>query len=102
MAKEKEPQSYGSQADWVSGDVGGTVNKQKGSPSPQHDDFYAGRRDAEASEGDPGGQVSDEQLAENARLSGRGRESEEQPVTKVTDQESGAKRGGFFKDRDYK
>jgi hypothetical protein len=101
MAKEKEPQSYGSQADWVTGNVGGTVNKQKSSPDAQHDDFYESRRDAEASEGDQGGQVSDEQLAENARVSGRGREAEEQPVTKVTDQASGAKRGGFFKDRDY-
>ena len=101
MAKEKEPQSYGSQADWVTGNVGGTVNKQKGSPSPQHDDFYESRRDSETSKTDQGGQVSDEQLAENANLSGRGRESGEQPVTKVTDQATGAKRGGFFKDRDY-
>jgi hypothetical protein len=101
MANDKEPQSYGSQADWVSGDVAGTVNQQKSRPKPQHDDFYEGRRDSETSEGDQGGQVSDEQLAENARLSGRARESDEQPVTKVTDQAGGAKRGGFFKDRDY-
>lgn len=103
MANEKEPQSYGSQKDWVTGDVGETVNRQKGNPNSQHGDFYESRRDSETSNGhdDQGGKVSDRQLRENFELSGRGRESEEQPVAKVTDQPKGAKRGGFFKDRDY-
>jgi hypothetical protein len=97
----KEPQSYGSQKDWVTGNVGETVNPQKGTPSPKHDEFYENRRDSETNDGDEGGQVSERQLAENAQLSGRGRSSEEQPVSKVTGQATGAKRGGFFKDRDY-
>ncbi|HUP46117.1 MAG TPA: hypothetical protein VM779_11460 [Thermoanaerobaculia bacterium] len=61
----KEPQSYGSQKDWVEGDVGGTVNRQKGKPDPQHGDFYESRRDAEESGPDQGGHVSDEQMEEN-------------------------------------
>ncbi len=103
MGNEKEPQSYGSQKDWVTGNVGETVNHQKGNPNSQHGDFYESRHDSEASNShdDQGGKVSDRQLAENAELSGRGREADQQPVGKVTDQATGAKRGGFFKDRDY-
>lgn len=103
MANEKEPQSYGSQKDWVTGNVGETVNRQKDNPDAQHSDFYDSRRDSETSDShdDQGGKVSDEQLAENPQFAGRGRESDEQPVVKVTDQATGAKRGGFFKDRDY-
>ena len=103
MANEKEPQSYGSQKDWVTGNVGETVNRQKDTPDSRHDDFYESRRDSETSDShdDQGGKVSDEQLAENSQFAGRGRESDQQPVVKVTDQATGAKRGGFFKDRDY-
>lgn len=97
----KEPQSYGSQKDWVTGNVGETVNRQKGTPAPQHDDFYENRRDSETNHGDQGGQVSEQQLAENAQIPGGGGASDEQPARKVTDQATGAKRGGFFKDRDY-
>ena len=103
MANEKEPQSYGSQKDWVTGNVGETVNRQKDNPDAQHSDFYDSRRDSETSDShdDQGGKISDEQLAENSQFAGRGRESDQQPVVKVTDQATGAKRGGFFKDRDY-
>jgi hypothetical protein len=41
------------------------------------------------------------QLAENAQPAAPAA-AESDPVTKVTDQKSGAKRGGFFKNRDYK
>ncbi|MGZ8867358.1 MAG: hypothetical protein ACXW2P_03365 [Thermoanaerobaculia bacterium] len=97
----KEPQSYGSQKDWVTGNVGETVNPQKGTPKPEHDDFYENRRESETNDGDQGGLVSDRQLAENAQLPGRGSSPDEQPARKVTDQATGAKRGGYFKDRDY-
>ena len=86
----KEPQSYGSQSDWVESDVGQTVNRQKGNPNSQHGDFYESRRDSEESGEHQGGEISETQLEEN-----------DQPIAKVTDQHSGAKRGGFFKDRDY-
>lgn len=39
MADPKEPQSYGSQADWVTGDVGQEVNRLKGHPNSQLGDF---------------------------------------------------------------
>ncbi|HEU4521625.1 MAG TPA: hypothetical protein VFT12_06460 [Thermoanaerobaculia bacterium] len=100
MAKD-EPQSYGSQADWVKGNVGETVNRQKGKPNSQHGDFYESRHDSEESDDDQGGQISDVQLAENVEPAGRGSTGDEQPARKVTDETSGAKRGGFFKDRDY-
>ena len=100
MAKD-EPQSYGSQADWVKGTVGGTVNQQKRAPNSQHGDFYESRRDSEGSAPDQGGKVSDEQLAENGQASGRAAADDTQPIPKVTEQVGGAKRGGFFKDRDY-
>lgn len=87
---KNEPQSYGSQADWVSGDVGQTVNRQKGSPDTQPGDFYE----------DQGGKVSPEQLADNVQPGGRP-EGGDQPVTNVTDNKSGTKRDSYFKDRDY-
>ena len=100
MAKD-EPQSYGSQADWVKGNVGETVNTQKRAPNSQHGDFYENRHESEESAPDQGGKVSDEQLAENVHASSRSSVEETQPTTKVTDQTGGAKRGGFFKNRDY-
>ena len=100
MAKD-EPQSYGSQKEWVTGDVGETVNRQKSEHPPQHDDFYDSRRSSEESGEHRGGHVSDEQLAENDQPAARQATEDEQPTVKVTDQKSGAKRGGYFKDRDY-
>lgn len=96
-----EPQSYGSQADWVTGNTGETVNRQKATPDEQHRDFYDSRRSSESSDDSQGGHLSDVQLAENAQPAGP-RSEDEQPVGGVTEQKSGAKRGGFFKDRDYK
>jgi hypothetical protein len=100
MAKD-EPQSYGSGKDWLTGNTAQDVNRQKGNPNSQHGDFYQSRRDSEGSAEDQGGQISDEQLAENVEAQGNAT-PEDQPITKVTDQAGGAKRGGFFKDRDYK
>ena len=48
-----------------------------------------------------GGQVSDRQLAENGEGSNPAND-ETQPMPQVTDKESGASPGGYFKDRDYK
>ena len=100
MAKD-EPQSYGSQADWVKGNVGETVNQQKRAPNSQHGDFYESRHESEESAPDQGGKVSNEQLAENGQPAARAAADDTQPIPKVTDQAGGAKRGGFFKNRDY-
>ena len=100
LSMAKEPQSYGSGSDWVKGNVGETVNKQKSEPTAKHEDFYDSRRGSETTDDHTGGKVSDEQLAENAQPQMAATE-EEQPLGRVTDQKSGAKRGGFFKNRDY-
>ena len=89
LAKD-EPQSYGSGKDWLTGNTGQDVNRQAGRPTSQHGEVE-----------NQGGQISDEQLADNVQAQGPA-VPEDQPITKVTDQTGGAKRGGFFKDRDYK
>ena len=80
---KNEPQSYGSQGEWVTGKTGQTVNRQPERPA---DDDSA--MAAQPGESDPPGRA--EPIAES-----------EQPVQKVTSTPEGAKRGGFFKDRDY-
>jgi len=81
---KNEPQSYGSQAEWVTGKTGQTVNRE---PEGRVDGDNAIA--AQPGESDPSG--SAEPIAES-----------EQPVQRVTSMPEGAKRGGFFKDRDYK
>ena len=87
MAKD-EPQSYGSQKEWVTGKTGQKVND-------------AATPHATATTEDQGGKVSAVQLAESARATGR-TSGEFETASNVTEQAGGAKRGGFFKDRDYK
>ena len=81
MAKN-EPQSYGSQDEWVTGKTGQTVNR---APEGSGDSSVVAAQPGDA---DPPGRA--ESIAES-----------EQPVHKVTSQPEGAKRGGYFKDRDY-
>ncbi|HEX3582924.1 MAG TPA: hypothetical protein VH087_14245 [Thermoanaerobaculia bacterium] len=93
MATHNEPQSYGSQDDWTSGETGQNVNNPKSERAP------------EAIEGD-GGSVSPVQFAdtESAPLMQHGVQhgGDDQPVQRVTSVATGAKRESFFKDRDYK
>lgn len=96
----REPQSYGSDADWVTGKTGQEVNDQDATPPPQHDDFYDDRRESESSGPTQGGLTSDVQLAENAQLTGA-TTGEESPISGVTTTPGGAKRGSFFRKRDY-
>lgn len=99
-----EPQSYGSQAEWVKGNVGETVNRQKGTAGSPQSDFYESRHDSDESPGAQGGKVSPVQTSENVESAQPGKgatESDEQPVPGVTTSASGARRGSFFKDRDY-
>ncbi|HVG25942.1 MAG TPA: hypothetical protein VND45_17425 [Thermoanaerobaculia bacterium] len=96
----KEPQSYGSGSDWVTGNTGQEVNEQKSEPAPEHRDFYDERRESETSSPVQGGQTSDFQLAENAESTEQPT-GEESPVAKVTTADTGAKRDSFFKKRDY-
>jgi hypothetical protein len=84
MADKKEPQSYGSQGDWVSGRT-----DQKVDAHPV--DFE------ESSASHAGGDTSPVQSREHAMPSGPPADD----GRKVTVQEGGAKRGGYFKKRDY-
>ena len=88
MATHNEPQSYGSQGDWTSGKTGQSVEKPASNPV----------REVE----NEGGSVSPVQLAdiESAVVVQHG--SDIEPVQRVTSVATGAKREGFFKDRDYK
>jgi len=79
---KNEPQSYGSQGDWVTGKTGEKVNRPaEGSTDSEVVAAQPGERD-------PMGRPTS--IAED-----------EQPGRKVTSTPSGAKRGGYFKDRDY-
>jgi hypothetical protein len=81
---KNEPQSYGSQGEWVTGKTGQTVNRPAEGPSEESEVVAA-----QPGEQDRPGRA--EPIAES-----------EQPVRKVTSLPVGAKRGGFFKDRDYR
>ena len=98
----KEPQSYGSQADWTTGKTGEKVNDPKASPAPEHAEFYDERRESDTTTHWQGGRASDVQLAENAEPPAGGAARQEiTPTTGVTVQNGGARRGSYFKNRDY-
>ena len=99
----REPQSYGSGPDWVTGKTGQQVNDQKSEPAPEHREFYDERRESDTNAPDQGGKTSDLQLAESDQPdqpTGQP-EGEFAPVSGVISAEGGSKRGGFFKKRDY-
>jgi len=93
MAKN-EPQSYGSEKEWLTGDTGQTVNRLKGHPNSQHADFYASRHHDSPPEGGSS--------PEEAQPAGPASGDAHTPVQKVTAKERGAKRHSYWKDRDYK
>ena len=102
MANPKEPQSYGSQGDWVSGNVDQEVNRLKGRPSSQHGDFYESRIEEERQHPDQGGKVSPEQIEENVDADACAVPDGEVPTRNVSMAVGGAKRGSYFRERDYK
>lgn len=99
MAKD-EPQSYGSQGDWVKGNTGEQVNRQKSEPEA-HAAFYDDRRESETSGPHQGGHISEVQFAENNEPVGKPQPEDEFAAKKVTDADGGAIRDGYFKKRDY-
>ena len=96
----KEPQSYGSGKDWVTGRTGQEVNDQKSEPAPEHREFYDSARESETTSPDQGGRTSDVQLAESDPTGGQPT-GERAPQSSVTTRETGAKRDSFFRKRDY-
>lgn len=102
MPKEtKEPQSYGSGGDWVSGETGQKVHDPKAAPPSEHADFYDERRESETTASYQGGRTSDFQLAENQQATGAPSADSAQPAQNVTDNAGGAKHDSYFKKRDY-
>jgi hypothetical protein len=89
MADKKEPQSYGSQGDWVSGRTDQKVNA--------HPTDFDEHRESDSSASHQGGDTSPVQSREHTMPSGPPADD----GRKVTVQEGGAKRGGYFKERDY-
>lgn len=98
----REPQSYGSDQDWVTGRTGQDVNEQgqASTPPPEHREFYDERRESETSAPEQGGLTSDFQLAENAQASAPSAD-DQSPINGVTVEKGGAKRGSYFRKRDY-
>src|SRR4028118_167377 len=84
----KEPQSYGSGEDWVTGKTGQEVNDQTSAPPPEHRDFYDSSLEAETVP-HQGGRTSDFQLAENAEASGTPSGADD-AASNVTVQDGGA------------
>lgn len=97
----KEPQSYGSGEDWVTGKTGGKVNPEASTPPAEHRDFYDSRRGSETSGPDQGGHTSGVQHAESAEPAGPATEAGPDSVKGVTADEGGSKRDSFFRKRDY-
>lgn len=96
----KEPQSYGSEKDWTTGNTGQQVNEQKSEPAPEHRDFYDERVESEENDGVNGGLTSPVQFADQ-NVPRTGASNDEPAVPRVTSEESGAKRDSYFRKRDY-
>jgi hypothetical protein len=96
----REPQSYGSNEDWVTGRTDQKVNDTKSAPTGNHRDFYDERRESETSAPHQGGHTSDAQLAEGAAVP-ESTSAPEVTQTKINTSEGGAKRDSFFRKRDY-
>lgn len=99
--EEKEPQSYGSQGDWVSGETGQKVEQQYERTDVENAGFYESR--TESANGPRQGDVMQPEwtdfvdVLEPAGI----RPEVDDPAWKVTAERNGAKRSGFFKSRDY-
>lgn len=98
--KTKEPQSYGSQNDWVTGRTGEQPTDPSAPPAEEHRDFYAEEREGEGNEPHQGGRMSPVTMSENQQRTGRS-EGASTPTQAVTARIGGAKRNSFFKRRDY-
>jgi hypothetical protein len=100
--QKNEPQSYGSQHEWVKGKTPQKVNPDAASPAPPQAEFYAPHRDSEENGPQQGGLVSPVQAAEADLTGTRAIVETETTGHKVNGEESGAKRGSFFRNRDYR
>ena len=100
--KKSEPQSYGSQAEWVKGSTPQTVNPGQGPEASPQSEFYTPHRDSEQNAPEQGGLVSPVQTSESDRPGPATTFDDDPTVRKVNGEEGGARRGSYFKDRDYR
>ncbi len=86
--RRNEPQRYGGQKEWLTGETGQNFNRLKGNRNSQRGgDFYANGSDqTKVFESDPIGKAV---------------EDDHEPAQGVTSESSGAKRDSYFKKRDY-
>lgn len=90
---EKEPQSYGSGPDWVTGKTGQEVNDQDSSGEEQ-----AAGSPPEKAGGTPAPHDRDEESAAHPTITAAG---DHAPVIGITSDEGGTKTDGYFRKRDY-
>ncbi|HXI14638.1 MAG TPA: hypothetical protein VNM92_18625, partial [Thermoanaerobaculia bacterium] len=95
--KGEEPQSYGSEKDWVAGKTAQKVNESQKKPAPSSE-FYDSVTGSEVAAIADHGSRSPVDRAEDAAL--RSDTTKTNSVVKDTGDESGH-RDSYFKDRDY-
>lgn len=98
--RPKEPQSYGSEADWLSGKTGETVQNTPNRVSRHDEEFYEDRHQSKESEAPDGGMQTPKRAdLKNAPAADQSKtEITGTATTKVSD---ASDRKSFFKKRDY-
>lgn len=97
----REPQSYGSEKDWTTGETGQTVNRTE-IPPPEHTDFYESRRESDTNGPAQGGLIQPEWTDHVDVLRPVETVNEvDDPAWKVSAEKSGARRASYFRKRDY-
>jgi hypothetical protein len=99
----KEPQSYGSEKDWLTGKTGQTVENTPERTSRHDEEFYESRHESEESPAPLGGKSSPQHSDPSPR---KAVDNASTPVTgtgttKVSDAAAGDRKS-FFKKRDYR
>ena len=96
----KEPQSYGSDKDWVTGKTGGEVNDQDAAPPAAQQEFYEDRRESESTDRHTGGKTSPVQAAENAAAAAN-KSGDGAPRDEGARETDGSRKESYFRQRDY-
>lgn len=97
-----EPQSYGSQQDWVRGETGQSVNDTQNSARRHDEEFYDDHRETEESRSPRGGLTSPLQREDPLQAAGVDSASAEvvgTPIQKISERSD--ERHSYWKDRDY-
>jgi hypothetical protein len=101
--EEREPQSYGSNKEWLTGHTGEKLPEKDGIANETERKFYEPERESEHSHGTQGGMVAEETLETAAEQPVEN--AHEAPVTGTATQKISSQLGdekeGYFKKRDY-